>query len=244
MPYFPTAEVVEVPLATETTPGLMSGADKAKLDNLQPGAGAIQLQDEGVVVAATTSLLNFVGSGVTASANGTVTIPGGGGGSGVDSFAGRTGTVVPVSGDYNLSTLPDVSSALAGKSNVGHTHAISDVSALQTTLDGKASVASVAAKADITYVDAQIALHTADSPLVIVSANGTLPGPSCIITGGTAFTLRSDTNIQNGKNETASAITLTPAAGESWRSGSNGSVAAGAVYTVQRVTGGQVLRIV
>ncbi len=38
--------------------------------------------------------------------------------------------------------------ALAAKAAAGHTHAIADVALLQTTLDGKASVASVAAKAD------------------------------------------------------------------------------------------------
>jgi len=54
---------------------------------------------------------------------------GGGGGSGVTSFNSRTGAVVPAAGDYDAFyyTESEVDTALAGKSDTGHTHAASAI---------------------------------------------------------------------------------------------------------------------
>jgi hypothetical protein len=77
----------------------------------------------------------------------------GGGGGAVTSVAGRTGAVTLTKTDVGLSNVDNTSdaakpvstataTALAGKANTSHTHAISDVTGLQTALDGKIATAA------------------------------------------------------------------------------------------------------
>lgn len=60
----------------------------------------------------------------------------------VASFNGRTGAIVPVSGDYAVADITGLQTALDGKADVTHTHAIADVTGLQAALDSKAPLAS------------------------------------------------------------------------------------------------------
>ena len=71
---------------------------------------------------------------------------------GVSSVAGKTGTVTLVKGDVGLGSVDNTSdaskpvstatqTALNGKANSSHTHAIADVTALQTALDAKLPLA-------------------------------------------------------------------------------------------------------
>jgi hypothetical protein len=56
----------------------------------------------------------------------------------VNSFNGRTGTVVPATGDYAVAQVTGLQTALDGKAASSHAHAIGDITNLQTTLNGKA----------------------------------------------------------------------------------------------------------
>lgn len=163
MTTLPVTSTIDVPLATPTTDGLMSAADKTKLDGLTGGGGggSIQLRDEGSVVSTSVTSLNFVGTAVTAAADGTIT---------VDALGGPAGA-------------------------------------------------------------------PGDTPLVIMTAGGTLAGPSVIVTGGTAFTLLSTANIQNIENERTVAITASPPTGFTFRTGSTGNISAGSRAVFQLVQG-------
>jgi len=78
---------------------------------------------------------------------------GGSGGGAVDSVAGRTGTVVLTKSDVSLANVDDTSdsnkpvstatqTALNDKANLSHNHEISDITGLQTALDGKQDAGS------------------------------------------------------------------------------------------------------
>ena len=82
---------------------------------------------------------------------GWATVSGGGGGGAVTSVAGKTGDVSLVKGDVGLGQVDNTSdankpvstaqaAAIAAKANASHTHAISDVTALQSALDSKAGL--------------------------------------------------------------------------------------------------------
>ncbi len=64
--------------------------------------GAVETQDEGVVVQSATTSFDFVGTGISVAdaGGGKVTVTVAGGAAPVDTVFGRTGTVVAVSGDY------------------------------------------------------------------------------------------------------------------------------------------------
>ena len=83
-------------------------------------------------------------------AAGTITLPSGGGGA-VSSVAGRTGavtlSVADLSDAASLATDVELTSGLAGKANTSHSHAIANVTGLQTALDGKQPAGSYAASA-------------------------------------------------------------------------------------------------
>lgn len=232
MTTYPVERIVNIPLATQTSDGLLSATDKIKIDTGGGGGGggSVALLDEGVLVTSAVSALNFVGAAVSAAADGTVTVTEVPGPQGPQGPQGLTGPAGPQGAT-------GATGAQGPQGNVG-----------ATGPQGPQGAAGPAGPQGPTGSTGAAgpqgpAGASGDTALVLVSANGTLPGPSCILTGGTAFTLRTDVNIQNGKNETAASVTLSPGSGDSWRSGSNGTVAAGAVYTVQRVTGNQVLRL-
>lgn len=69
--------------------------------------------------------------------------------SGVGSFNGRSGLVVPLAGDYSADMISvgssDVATELANKAPATHTHTISQVSGLTAALDSKASVVDLQA---------------------------------------------------------------------------------------------------
>lgn len=84
-----------------------------------------------------------------------------------------------------------------------------------------------------------------DSPLVIMTEDGVLTGPSVIVTGGTSFAMLGTINIQSVENESSSQITVSPPAGYTFRSGGNGDIAAGDRAVFQLVPSvNQVKRIV
>jgi hypothetical protein len=92
-------------------------------------------------------------------------------------------------------TETEVNTALAGKSNTGHGHAIADVTSLQTTLDGKAASSHTQAISTITglqttldgkaasshnhdtlyYTEAEIDAKTAKTRQTLVESAGTYP---------------------------------------------------------------------
>jgi hypothetical protein len=142
-----------IPLATSTTDGLMSAADKAKLDSLSVTPGTVDIRDEGITVRPSTTFLNFIGDAVRAYADGSVVVSG---------VVGPVGPMGP----------------------------------------------------------------SGDVPLTIMSSDGTMSSPSIIVTGGTAFTLRPDYDIQSIENETPDELTISAPSGFSLRFGSSGTVAA------------------
>ena len=83
--------------------------------------------------------LSVSGSNLTISGGNTVVLPTGGSGSAA--WGGISGTV---------SDQTDLQSALNGKANMTHTHAIADVTNLQTTLDGKQAAGSYATTTALT----------------------------------------------------------------------------------------------
>lgn len=121
-------------------------------------------------------------------ASGNIEISGGGGGA-VDSVFGRTGAVVAQSGDYTkaqvgLSNVDNTSdankpvstatqTALDGKANTVHSHVISDVTGLQTALDGKeaSGTASSAISAHVAASDPH-PQYALDSSLASVALSG------------------------------------------------------------------------
>ena len=139
--------------ATTEYDGLMSAADKTKLDGIQAGAnnythpasaaGAkasglynVQTDAQGHVIAA----VNVVKDDITAlgiPAQDTTYVDATTGASGLMSAADKT-------------KLDGMDTALAGKSDVGHTHEIANVNGLQTALDGKAASGHKHDASDIT----------------------------------------------------------------------------------------------
>jgi hypothetical protein len=106
-----------IPLATTTSDGLMSAADKTKLNGIAAGAEVNQNTFSNVKVGATTIAADS-----------------------------KTDTLELVAG-ANISLTPDaannkVTIAVTGVAQATHTHAISDVTGLQAALDGKASTAT------------------------------------------------------------------------------------------------------
>lgn len=111
-------------LATPTSDGLMSGTDKAKLDGLgagQPGAGDMS--------AATYDPQGIVGDAFDRANHG---------------------------GQQAISTISGLEDALDDKAPTSHTHAITDVAGLQSTLDGKAPAGHTQAIASITGLQAEL----------------------------------------------------------------------------------------
>lgn len=139
--------------ATTEYDGLMSAADKTKLDGIQAGAnnyvhpasasGAkasgfykVQTDANGHVIGA----VNVVKGDITAlgiPAQDTTYVDATGSASGLMSAADKT-------------KLDGMDTALAGKSDVGHTHEIANVNGLQTALDGKAASGHKHDASDIT----------------------------------------------------------------------------------------------
>lgn len=224
MAIYPIVPTIDIPLATQTSDGLLSAADKIKIDTGGPG-GSVELRDEGVLVNPAVTVLNFVGAAVTAAANGTVTVTGVAGPQGP---AGPTGPQGPqgATGPQGPQGLTGNTGPTGPQGNTGATGPAGPQGpAGPTGSQGPAGVPG-------------------DTPLVIMTANGTLTGPSVIVTGGTSFTLRSDVNIQNIENESANALTVAAPAGFTFRSGSNGSVPASSRAVFQLVNNSTVKRLV
>lgn len=76
------------------------------------------------------------------------TTPSGGGGSVADATTGAKG-IVQLAGDLGGTAAAPTVPGLAGKANTSHTHAISDVTNLQTALNAKADTSALASKADV-----------------------------------------------------------------------------------------------
>lgn len=119
---------------------------------------------------------------------GNITISGGGGGA-VDSVFGRTGAVTAQNGDYtkaqvglsNVDNTSDINKpistatqdALDDKAALIHSHVISDVTSLQTALDGKetAGAASAAVSAHVALPDPHTQ-YALESSLAAVATSG------------------------------------------------------------------------
>lgn len=178
--------------------------DATKLKNLPqmqviaPAGGGSNLSvfSNGTFVSSSTRL-NFVGATVTDEGGRTkVTITGGVGGGQVDTVVGGTGVDVdatdPANPIVNLDAATIASLALADTaSQPGHTHVISDITSLQTTLDGKQAVpvvvsGNLTAANDTRYVNVASATYTDPTPVegkgfIVFVRNGTAT------VGGTAY---------------------------------------------------------
>lgn len=121
---------------------------------------------------------------------------GGGGGGAVDSVNGQTGVVVLTAANvgaaatthsHAISDVTNLQTSLNGKAATSHTHSISDVTNLQTSLNGKAAASHTHAIADVTNL--QTSLDAKAGTAVFTStANGLTP----LSGGGTANFLRAD----------------------------------------------------
>lgn len=97
------------------------------------GGGSLAFQDEGSLVLASPSNVNFVGSGVTVTdvaGVATVTIPGASGA--VSSVFGRTGAVVAATNDYTFAQIGSKPTTLSGygitdAAALSHVHAATDI---------------------------------------------------------------------------------------------------------------------
>lgn len=152
--------------ATTSLKGLMSSADKTKLDGVATGATANdtdanlknRANHTGTQTASTISdfseavddrvgALLVAGTNITLNYNdaaNTLTINSSGGGSAA--WGSITGT---------LSSQTDLQSALDGKAASSHTHTIADVTGLQSALDGKQPLATVLTNTTAAFTTAQ-----------------------------------------------------------------------------------------
>jgi hypothetical protein len=88
------------------------------------------------------------------------------GGSLVESVAGRTGNVV-----LSISDITNLQTTLDGKAGSSHSHAISDITGLQTTLDSKASSSHSHAISDITGLQTTLDGKASTSSVSTLSSN-------------------------------------------------------------------------
>lgn len=126
-------------------------------------------------------------------------VGGGGGGAGVDSFAGRSGAVVPATNDYSVAQINGLATALTAKADAAATTSAlaskantsdvntalgfkADASAVGTALALKADASALAAKADTSTVNSALALKADTTALA-----GYVP-TSRTITAGTGLT--------------------------------------------------------
>lgn len=124
--------------ATQTTSGLMSNADKTKLDGIAEGANNYTLPSAG------TSLGGVKTGGDVTIVSGVITVNDDSHNhiiSNVDGlqFALDGKAASGHSHDDTYYTEIEVDTLLDGKANTSHTHAIANITNLQTTLDGKAA---------------------------------------------------------------------------------------------------------
>jgi hypothetical protein len=190
----------------------MSSQDKTKLDGLSGGGtGGIDIRDEGATVRPASGFINFIGSGVSAGADGSVNIPGGGG-----------GVTLPIA----ESDVTNLVSDLAGKAPVGHGHATAT-----------ASAAGFMSAADKSKLDGLSSSASGDTPARIMTGGGVMPRGSviCVGTGAASVTLRTDVHIQNIENERTGTVTAVMPTGFSLRAGGSASVVAASRGVFQRV---------
>ena len=134
-------------VATTTANGLMSSADKTKLDGVTTGANNyVHPTTDGnlhVPATSTTNNLKVLKAGATAGsiAWGNVAY---------SELTGIPSTFTPAAHTHAISDVTGLQTALDGKASSTHTHAISDVTGLQTTLDSKAASSHVHTIANVT----------------------------------------------------------------------------------------------
>jgi len=161
-----------------------AAAAEAKADTAVATANAATVVAEGIEAKADTALANSVAANSTAEDALFVATAAASGA--VASFNSRVGLVVSEAGDYTSvqvthgggSVSDELSALNAGKAATSHTHAISDVTALQTALDGKAGTAHTHAISDVTAL--QTALDgksdTTHTHAYLPLAGGTMTG--------------------------------------------------------------------
>ena len=130
------------PAASSSAAGLMSAADKAKLDGIGSGANNYSLPTASNTVKGGVK----IGSNITVAADGTIS-------------AVQRGIQNNLTSDSTTDSLSAaqgraLKAAVDGKAAVSHTHTIANVTGLQTALDGKAAASHKHGNADITGIDA------------------------------------------------------------------------------------------
>ncbi len=132
---------------TTTTDGLMIASDKVKLNGIATSANNYvhPTSDGSLHVPATSTTNNgkVLKAGATAGNFAWSTIA-------YSELTGVPATFAPSAHTHAIADVSGLQSALDGKASSTHTHAIGDVTNLQTTLDGKAASSHTHAIADVT----------------------------------------------------------------------------------------------
>lgn len=141
--------------ATRTTAGLMSAADKNKLDELDPSGvpiatatspGVVKPDDETIKIDADGTLrVTSLPPGETATNHADL--------DGRDAAGSHPSSAISHDGATVAAALADLLAALNGKADAAHTQAISSIINLQSSLDAKANTTALASYATITALN-------------------------------------------------------------------------------------------
>jgi hypothetical protein len=205
-PYISTVFEAEAILDEAATAVLEANASK---EDAQAAAAAAALS-EAIVVALTGTPYASTAAGIAATSNGDYFYVNSSGT--IKVYLNNSGTAVL---QYDFLTATEVASQIAAKANATHTHVISDVTNLQTTLDAKAPLASpaltgtpTAGGIEIGYRD--IPRRTTTTTAVVGDRGGCIALaagitiPASVFSAGASFALY---------NNSASPVTITQGSG-------------------------------
>lgn len=141
--------------ATQSAAGLMSAADKTKLDELDPSGvpvatvnsvGTVKPDDDTIKIDADGTLrVTSVPPGSVVTSHADL--------EDLDAPGSHPSTAIAHDGSTVAAALAALVAALAGKADVSHTQAISTITNLQPTLDAKANTSALASYATITALN-------------------------------------------------------------------------------------------
>jgi hypothetical protein len=156
------------------------------------------------------------------------------------SITGRPSTFSPSSHTHAVGEITNLQTTLDGKSNVGHTHPVADVQGLQIALDGKAALAHAhtASSVSLTLNDlTDVNTSGVVNNSVLAYDLATLSWkPSSVAGGASSLATLSDVDLTTAPQTDGQAL-IWVAAANKWRPGSSGTGSVAGVASFNSRTG-------